>query len=315
MLHRSGRRPLRRRFVLAAAVLATALTTAGQARAQGAVQVQEIAPGYLLHSTPTANLLLWSGPEQSMVAGVHHPALVARVTETLRARSLSPVRYALMMEADSAPGYGDAGWARTGAITLTHESLYTRMNRRVRPRTGTGVPLPAGAALPVMGFSQVVQLYMSGEEVHVIHERPGYTSADVIVHYENAGVLYLGNTLTTDGYPQVDSARGGSVAGIITTLDFFLNAFARNPAMLEPIVPGRGPVTDTAGLREYRDMLVAVRDRVQAQRAEGRTVEQVVAARPTADLDARWGRGPVTPAEFVASVYHSLARAERRTTP
>lgn len=310
MSQRSGRRGCRRGFLLAAVCLA-----ALPARAQGPVQVQEIAPGVFLHSTASSNLVLFSGREESMVAGVQEPALVASARETLRTRGLRPVRWAVLMESDSAPGYGDGGWAAAGAVTMAQENFQLRMARRVRPRQGTGVPLPAGTALPVMGFSQVVQVYMPGEEVHIVHERTGYTNADVVVHFEDAGLVYLGNSFTSDGYPQVDTARGGSIAGMIATADFFLNAFARNPASIEPIVPGRGPVADMAGLRAFREMLVAVRDRVQALRAEGKTVEQVVAARPTADLDARWGCGPVTPPAFVAAVYASLARAQRAATP
>jgi hypothetical protein len=75
---------------------------------------------------------------------------------------------------------------------------------------------------------------------------------------------------------------------------------------LEPIVPGRGPVAKKEDLIAYRDMLIAVRDRVLALRDSGKTVDEVVAARPTAEFDARWGRGPVTPPAFVRMVYESL---------
>lgn len=313
MIHLPRRFPSARRSLCALACLAATALAPGAARAQ--VQVQEIAPGYWLHALPTANLLLYGGADGSVVVGVQEPGLVAAARETIRARGLRPVRYALLTEDDSAAGYGDGGWGPGGAVTLAHEMFQLRMDRRVRPRRGTGVPLPAGTALPALSFSQVVQVYLDGEEVHFIHERPGYTNSDVIVHFEQAGLVYLSNAFTTDGYPPVDTARGGNVAGMIATADFFLNTFPHNPGKVEPVVPGRGPVADMAGLREYRDMLVTVRDRVQALRAAGKSVDEVVAAKPTADLDARWGRGPVPPDAFVASVYQSLVRAERRSRP
>lgn len=313
MTHRSS--PRRRWRRIAAALACLSAPVPGAAPAQDGVRVQEIAPGYWLHALPTANLLLYGGADGSVVMGVQEPRLVAAARETVRTRGLRPVRYALLMEDDSAAGYGDGGWGAAGAVTMSHELFQVRMDRRVRPRRGTGIPLPAGTALPALSFSQVVQVYLEGEEVHFVHERPGYTNADVIVHFETAGLVYLGNAFTTDGYPQVDTARAGNVAGMIATADFFLSTFAHNHGKVEPVVPGRGPVADMAGLREYRDMLVTVRDRVQALRAAGKTVDEVVAARPTADLDARWGRGPVPPDAFVASVYHSLVRAERRSRP
>jgi hypothetical protein len=293
------------------ACLAAIALLPGAACAQ-AVRVDSIAPGYYLHTHASGNLLLYADSGASMVAGVQAPELVASVRETIRARALAPVKYALLMESDSAPGYGDGGWGREGAVTLSHEMMQVRMERRAQPRRGTAIPLPPGAALPALSFSQVLQVYLPREEVHFIYERPGYTDADLIVHFENAGLLYLGNILTTDGYPQVDTTRDGDVAGMIATADFFLTTFAERQAKVEPIVPGRGPVTDMAGLREFRDMLVAVRDRVQALRAEGRSLDEVIAARPTAAFDARWGRGPVSPDRFVGMVYYSVVRAERR---
>jgi hypothetical protein len=296
--------------MLACLVLAALLP--GAARAQAAVRVDSIAPGFYLHTHSSGNLLLYADSGASMVAGVQAPELVAGVRQTVRARSLGPVKYALLMESDSAPGYGDGGWGREGAVTLSHELLQVRIERRARPRRGTAIPLPPGAALPALSFSQVLQVYLPGEEVHFIFERPGYTDADLIVHFETAGLLYLGNTFTTDGYPQVDTARGGDVAGMIATADFFLTSFGERPAKVEPIVPGRGPVATMAGLREFRDMLVAVRDRVQALRADGKTLDEVIAARPTAAFDARWGQGPVSAERFVRMVHASLVRADRR---
>ena len=285
-----------------AAALAAALLAAPPAEAQPAT-VAEIAPRFHLVADSTGNLVVFAG-ERSLVAGVHTPALVARAREVLR--SSGAPRYALMMEGDSA--YGDSGWG-DGTLTMTHELHYNRMRRRARALAAAR-PADPPAPLPALGFSQVVQLYLGPEEVHFVHERAGHTSADVIVHFEKEGIVYLGNTFTNDGYPAVDSARGGSVAGMIATADFFLGGFATQPAMVEPIVPGRGPVADLAGLRAYRDMLASVRDSVRALHTAGRTLEQVVAARPTAAFDARWGRGPVKPDAFVAMVYRSV-RAER----
>jgi len=59
---------------------------------------------------------------------------------------------------------------------------------------------------------------------------------------------------------------------------------------------------------EYRDMVTIVRDRVQALMSKGMSLEQVKAARPTRDYDARYGAtsGPWTTDMFVEAVYRSL---------
>jgi cyclase len=72
------------------------------------------------------------------------------------------------------------------------------------------------------------------------------------------------------------------------------------------IIPGHGPVGDAAALRAFRNMLVTVRDRVQKLKSTGRTVEEVIATNPTADLDPMWGKGLVQPNDFLTMVYNSL---------
>jgi len=164
----------------------------------------------------------------------------------------------------------------------------------------------AGAeALPSMGFSEVVQLGLSGDEAHVVHQPAGYSDADVIVHLEREGVLMLGADFASDGYPDLDLAAGGSFDGLVKTIDTFTRNFGQTRAQF---VPMRGAATNGAVLREYRDMLVAVRDRVAKLVAGGATERDVIAAKPTAAFDARWGHGPVSGDRFAAMTFRSLAR-------
>jgi cyclase len=294
------------------AVLALSAASSAQTRvpAAGGVTDEEIAPGFHLLRDGADDLLVYAGPDASVVVGIQSPALAGRARALLDGLHAGPVRFAVAAESEAAPGYLDGGWGRTGALTLAHEMLDLRMEQWEKATREAGrSPLP-GTALPATSFTGVFQVYLRQEEPHFIHERPGYANSDLIVHFEKAGILYLGNTFTTDGYPTVDMTRGGSLAGMIDTMDFFLQNFAGNHAKLEPIVPGRGPVATFEDLSVYRDMLVAVRDRIRAQVDAGRTGEEVVAAHPTASLDARWGDGPVSPDAFVRMAYASVVRTK-----
>ncbi|HEY1807156.1 MAG TPA: MBL fold metallo-hydrolase, partial [Acidobacteriaceae bacterium] len=97
-------------------------------------------------------------------------------------------------------------------------------------------------------------------------------------------------------------SSGGTINGMIRGVDQVL-ALADERTK---IVPGHGPLGDQAALQNYRMMLVTVADRVEKLKASGETIEEVIAAKPTADLDATWGKGPIQPATFVAIVYDSL---------
>jgi len=115
-------------------------------------------------------------------------------------------------------------------------------------------------------------------------------------------VLHLGDTFFNGMYPFIDRETGGSIDGTIRAAEIALRMV--NPGTR--IVPGHGPVGDRTALRSYRDMLVTVKDRVQKLKTAGRSEQDVVAAKPTADLDATWGKGFIRPDQFVSLVYKML---------
>ena len=113
----------------------------------------------------------------------------------------------------------------------------------------------------------------------------------------------MGDTFFNGFYPFIDIDSGGNVNGIIHSAEAVLS-FATSSTR---IIPGHGPVTDVSGLRSYRDMLMAVRDRVLTMVNDGASQEEVVAAKPTAEFDEVWAsRGDEWTGRFVVSVYRSL---------
>jgi cyclase len=277
-------------------LVSMALLAGGQsaaAQAGGAPRHTLIGPGLHLFSVARGNLVVRIGAKESFVAGAQRPELVAAARALLASEHAPPVRFALAMASEDATREGDGGWSASGAVSLAHELARARMMR-------AGVP-----ALPSMGFSEVVQLGLSGDEAHVVHQPAGYSDADVIVHLEAEGVLMLGADYASDGYPDLDLSAGGSFDGLVKTIDTFTRNFGQTRAQFVPL---RGAATNGVALREYRDMLVAVRDRVAKLVAGGATERDVVAAKPTAPFDARWGRGPVSGDHFAALAFRSLAR-------
>lgn len=266
------------------------------------VHVEEVAPHFYLISNQAANLVLVTRDDMSFVAGVQRPELVSQAIATLKEVKAPPVKYVLLIDDEQAGQFGDGGWGARGAITLAHEALGARLYRAARADGGTsGNP-------PAVGFSEIVQLHLPGEETHIIRQRPGSTDADAVIHFEGSGILYLGPVFTSDGYPRLDAARGGKLSAMIETVDFFVTAFAKDPAHIEPIIPGRGPIATIAQLRDYRDMLRAVHDRVQALVKAGRPLGDVLAAKPTAEFDARWGHGAVNAEQFVKMVFEVVSQ-------
>lgn len=247
---------------------------------QQPVRVTPLADGLLLIQTARGNLVASVGPDGAAVFGVVDSASTRAVADTLAARTTSPRRWVMSMNGIGAQAGSDGGWDRLGATVLVQEANKPRLGNRAV-------------------FSQFYSLVANGEDMHVVHQAPGYSDGDVLVHFEENGVLYLGESYPGDGYPRIDSTQGGTLDGLLRVINPWTRGGNR-------VVGARGDVARAAEVAAFRDMVVAVRDRVRTMAQAGQTIQQILAARPTAAFDARFGNGVVTAQEFVRAVYRAV---------
>ncbi len=157
--------------------------------------------------------------------------------------------------------------------------------------------------------------YHNGNDVEIFHEPHAITDGDSIVQFRQADVIVAGDIFNTTQFPFIDIKDGGSVQGEIKALNDILNrtVFQHEGQGGTMVVPGHGYLADEHEVVEYRDMMVIIRDRVRAMIKDGATLDQVKAARVTADYDTRYGanRGPWTTDMFVEAVYSSLRNPEK----
>ena len=158
-------------------------------------------------------------------------------------------------------------------------------------------------ALPGVTYSSSMILQQGSQKLTLENYGPAHTDGDTVIYIAPANVAVVGDIFSNHFYPIIDLASGGSMDGIIHSVDRIL---AQTDAQTK-IVPGHGPVATRAALQEYRDMLIQVRQRVEDLIAAGKTMDEVVTAGPTKDFDGRWGSGYVTAKVFTEMVFSSLA--------
>jgi cyclase len=159
-------------------------------------------------------------------------------------------------------------------------------------------------ALPTVTYSSTMALRQGSQRLTLANYGSAHTDGDTIIYIAPANVAVVGDIFSNAFYPIIDLASGGSIDGMIYSLDQILNQTDEGTK----VVPGHGPVATRADLQAYRDMLVQVRQRIQQLIAAGKTMDEVVAAVPTKDFDARWGSGYVTPDVFTKIVFSSLIK-------
>jgi glyoxylase-like metal-dependent hydrolase (beta-lactamase superfamily II) len=196
--------------------------------------------------------------------------------------------------------FADAG---VGATIMAQQNVQTRMVAARRPADGN----PSDTFL-----EERRRTFHNGDAVEMFWERNAVTDGDSLVHFRRADVIVAGDIFTTTQYPVIDLQNGGSVSGEIAALNDVLKrtVYQHEGEGGTIVVPGHGYVSDEHEVVEYRDMLVIVRDRVRALIRKGATLEQVKAARITADYDTRYGAttGAWTTDMFVAAVYADISR-------
>ncbi len=159
------------------------------------------------------------------------------------------------------------------------------------------------AARPTVVFEDRMGFHLNGGAIDVIHAGPAHTAGDAAVIFRKHNAVHFGDIFNNTGYPFIDVDSGGSIDGMIA----FCQAILDEVGPTGIVIPGHGPVTDGAALGRYIDMLRTVRERVAKQLRAGKSLEQVMASKPTADLDAVFG--PETQSlGFVNRVYTSLKR-------
>ena len=187
-----------------------------------------------------------------------------------------------------------------GATIMAHEDVLNRMTVAAMPE----------AALPTDTYLHGRRRKLhNGEGVELFWEPNATTDGDSIVHFRRADVIVTGDIFNTDRYPFIDIKAGGSVQGEIAALNDILSRTVSFRAEGGTwIVPGHGRLCSEWEVTLYRDMLVIIRDRVQAMIKKGASLQEVLAARVSADYDARFGAnsGPWTTAMFIEAVYTSL---------
>jgi glyoxylase-like metal-dependent hydrolase (beta-lactamase superfamily II) len=197
---------------------------------------------------------------------------------------------------------GNEEFAKAGAITIAHTNTRARlMTEQVNPANGGKQKAFAPVFWPQVTFDDALTLHFNGDDIDVIHVPNGHTDGDAIVRFRKADVLFAADLFNNGDYTRVD-ARGGSLDGMIAAYQKLLPTLDDRVK----VVPGRGRVGTKKDLEDYLAVMIALRTRMTKLIEDGKTVEECVAAKPTADFDAKWANGPIRPDQLVEELYADL---------
>lgn len=246
-----------------------------------------------------------------MVDGEFAP-LHDKIKAAISTISNQPVKYLINTHFHGDHTGGNAPFARDGVTIVSEINVKNRLAAgTTNGLTGAKTPPVTPEALPSKTYTGAYRIRLNGRVADLKHIANAHTDGDTYIWFKTANVLSTGDTFTNGRYPNIDFANGGNIKGMIAATDAYLkltNARSR-------IVPGHGPLADKAALMEYHNMLITARDRMAKLVKEGKSEDDVVAAKPFADLDTKWAPTELASKNFVRVVYHSLADKNETERP
>jgi len=266
------------------------------------IQAQPLAENLTMLSGPGGNVVVLNGRDGKIEVDTFLLPAWPKLKEALDGLGNAPLKTVIDTHWHFDHTDNNANLHAAGATVLAHENTKTRMaESHDSALMGLHIPASAADALPQQTFSSSQKLQANGETLMLQYFQPAHTDTDIYIHFQHANVIHMGDTFFNGVYPVIDSSTGGKVNGMLAAAEKILS-LADNSTK---IVPGHGPLGNKADLMKSRDMLVVARDRVQKLKTAGKSVEEIVASKPLADLDAVWGH-MLSSDIFVQMIYSGL---------
>ena len=272
--------------------------------AEPQIVVQPLSAGLHVISGAGSNVAVWHGPDGTLLVDDGVGALAPPLLAAVEKIAPGPVRVVISTHWHPDHTGGNEHLAASGSVLVAHDNVRVRLSE---PQSVAAydleVPAAPAGALPIATFDDALSLHMNGDHLAALHVEAAHTDGDLVLWWEDANVVHVGDIYYSGMYPLIDLGSGGSLAGVVAALETVLSRIDSRTI----VIPGHGPVSNRAELAAYRDMLVATGRRVRELVGEGRKLDEVLAARPTAAYDAAFGQGSMTAERFVGILYEDLA--------
>ena len=267
------------------------------------IKIEKVAGNVSMLTGAGGNIAATAGPDGIAIVDDQFAPLAPKIHKALATLSPKPPRFVINTHWHFDHTGGNASFAEAAAI-LAHENVRKRLQSGGHIADMDLAPAPAG--LPVVTFQQGLSLWWNGEEIRAIHVQPGHTDGDTIVWFTKSNVVHMGDDFVTYGFPFVDLESGGSVRGLIATLDAVLPQIPKDAK----IIPGHGNISTVDDVRKYRSALEEMVTLVQKGLASGKSVEQLQKEHVLAAWEPTWQAKDafVTADKFIETIAKDVAR-------
>jgi len=249
------------------------------------------------------NIAVLTGCDGKLLVDAGITASRPRINEALTGISSDPIKHLINTHWHFDHTDGNEWLHSVGAEITSHENTrkHLSVTTRVEGWNFTFPPAPKGA-LPTKVFEKDLKLHLNGTTLALDHYPPAHTDSDIFIEFTDADIIHVADTFWNGYFPFIDYSTGGSIDGMIRAAEANIARVSDKTI----VIPGHGPIGNKSQLIEFRDMLVSVREKVSALKKGGRSLDEVLAAKPTGDYDAKWGGFVIDGKNFTGLVYQGV---------
>src|SRR5437667_8649131 len=294
------------RKTLIALLAALAFGAHAQQRNFDAVQIKttQVAAGIYMLEGEGGNIGVSAGEDGVFLIDDQFAPLTPKIIAAVKTISDKPVRFLMNTHWHGDHVGGNENLGKAGVVIIAHDNVYKRMSvgGAITALKQNYAPAPK-AALPVITFNQTATFRMNGDDVTSTHLPPAHTDGDSFVRFAKTNVIHTGDVFAAYRYPFIDVESGGSVKGILRAVDQML-------PMIDDatkVIPGHGGVSGKKDVLAYRKMISTAISKIEPMVKSGKTLQQVIDAKPLREFDEEWGKFR-KPEAFVEIVYNGLRK-------
>lgn len=267
------------------------------------IRIETVSPGLYVLFGAGGNVAVSIGDQGVLVVDDQFPTMVPRIRAAIRELGGDDVDFVINTHwhfdhTDGNPLFGrDGSWIVSQVNSrrmMTDNQLINLVNALVEQ------PPSSPDGLPVITYENRMRFYFNGEQIDLMHFGPAHTTGDAAVVFRGHNVVHMGDVFNSGAYPFIDADNGGGLDGVILFCEAVLNEINEDTI----VIPGHGPVAKYEDLIEYVLMLRTIRDRIAELIARGASLDEVIAAKPTAEWDEVKG----DPIRLLDRAFASLTR-------
>jgi cyclase len=250
------------------------------------------------------NIGVSAGEDGVVLIDDQYAPLTPKILAAVKAISDKPIRFVINTHWHADHTGGNENLGNAGVVIVAHDNVYKRLTSEqfVQLLNNRKFPPLSRAGLPVITFNDTVTFRVNGDEIVVHKIAPAHTDGDSFVRFRKANIIHTGDVFAAYRYPFIDVENGGSVKGVVKAMDALLPTLDDNTK----VIPGHGPLSGKKDVVAFREMMAKGSSRVEAAVKSKKTLEQVIAAKPTREFDEVWGKFR-KPEQFAEILYYGYA--------